>query len=279
MREGFPDSFENFAVPFRRGFVRPEYSGSRESGMQLTGKVAIVTGAAAGIGQATARLFVERGAKVVATDVDEAGLADTRQGLEPEMIETLVSDATSAHDAAAAVALASKRFGALHLLVNVVGGSRPGKTVVDFDEEEWEFWVRLNLTSTFLMCRAAIPAIDAAGGGSIVNIASGAGVTGMGRNPAYVAAKGGVIALTRSLAIDHAPAIRANCIAPGPILTPLMKRNRSEPEIAFMSKLSLAGRLGKPEEIGATAAFLCSDDAAFINGELINVAGGRGGPI
>ena len=247
--------------------------------MQLNDKIALVTGAAAGIGQATARLFAERGARVVATDVDAGGLAETGAAF-PDRIETLVADATSAADAARAVALAQERFGGLHLLINVVGGSRPGKTVVEIDEDEWERWIRLNLTSTYLMCRAAIPAIAATGGGSIVNIASGAAVTGMGRNPAYVAAKGGVIALTRSLAIDHAAEnIRANCIAPGPILTPLMQRNRSEAEIAFMSKLSLVGRLGKPEEIAATAAFLCSEDGAFINGELINVAGGRGGPI
>jgi len=246
--------------------------------MQLEGKVALVTGAGAGIGQATARLFAERGAKVIATDIDEAGLAETIEGR--SNIVTQRSDATSLADANAAVALAVERFGGLHLLINVVGGSRPGKTVVDFDEEEWDFWVRLNLTSTFLMCKAAIPRIAQDGGGSIVNIASGAGVSGMGRNPAYVAAKGGVISLTKSLAIDHAAqGIRANVIAPGPILTPLMKRNRSEQEIAFMSKLSLVGRLGKPEEIAGTAAFLCSEDGAFINGELINVAGGSGGPI
>lgn len=246
--------------------------------MQLEGKVALVTGAGAGIGQATARLFAERGAKVIATDIDEAGLAETVEGR--SNIVTQRSDATSLADAQAAVGLAVERFGGLHLLVNVVGGSRPGKTVVDFEEEEWDFWVRLNLTSTFLMCKAAIPRIAQDGGGSIVNIASGAGVSGMGRNPAYVAAKGGVISLTKSLAIDHAAqGIRANVIAPGPILTPLMKRNRSEQEIAFMSKLSLVGRLGKPEEIAGTAAFLCSEDGAFINGELINVAGGSGGPI
>ncbi|MES2495748.1 MAG: SDR family oxidoreductase [Pseudomonadota bacterium] len=240
--------------------------------------MALVTGAGAGIGQATARLFADRGAKVIATDIDEAGLAETAAGIDG--IVTLASDATSGADAARAVALALERFGGLHLLINVVGGSKPGKTVLEYDDDEWDFWIRLNLTSTFLMCRAGIPAIADAGGGSIVNIASGAGVTGMGRNPAYVAAKGGVISLTRSLAIDHAAQnIRANCIAPGPILTPLMKRNRSEPEIAFMSKLSLVGRLGKPEEIAGTAAFLCSEDGAFINGELINVAGGRGGPI
>jgi NAD(P)-dependent dehydrogenase (short-subunit alcohol dehydrogenase family) len=246
--------------------------------MQLEGKVALVTGAGAGIGQATARLFAERGAKVVATDIDEAGLAETVEGR--SNIVTQRSDATSLADANGAVELAVERFGGLHLLINVVGGSRPGKTVVDFEEDEWDFWVRLNLTSTFLMCKAAIPRIAQDGGGSIVNIASGAGVSGMGRNPAYVAAKGGVISLTKSLAIDHAAqGIRANVIAPGPILTPLMKRNRSEQEIAFMSKLSLVGRLGKPEEIAGTAAFLCSEDGAFINGELINVAGGSGGPI
>ncbi|SFS10639.1 SDR family NAD(P)-dependent oxidoreductase [Sphingomonas jatrophae] len=247
--------------------------------MQLAGRVALVTGAGGGIGRATARLFADRGARVIATDIDEAGLTETADGYGDAMV-ACPADATSADDAARAVALAGERFGALHLLVNNVGGSRPGKTVTDFALDEWDFWIRLNLTSTFLMCRAAIPAIAAAGGGAIVNVASGAGVTGMGRNPAYVAAKGGVISLTRSLAIDHAAqGIRANAIAPGPILTPLMKRNRSEPEIAFMSKLSLAGRLGKPEEIASTAAFLCSDDGAYVNGELINVGGGRGGPI
>ena len=245
--------------------------------MQFSDKVALVTAAGAGIGQATARLFAERGATVIATDIDEAGLEETAS--DRPSIVTVKSDATSSEDVASVVQMAEERFGRLDFLINVVGGSRPGKTVTEIDEDEWDFWIRLNLGSTFLMCRAAIP-LMARYGGSIVNIASGAGVSGMGRNPAYVAAKGGVISLTKSLAIDHAAqGIRANVIAPGPILTPLMKRNRSEQEIAFMSKLSLVGRLGKPEEIAGTAAFLCSEDGGFVNGELINVAGGSGGPI
>jgi NAD(P)-dependent dehydrogenase (short-subunit alcohol dehydrogenase family) len=141
--------------------------------------------------------------------------------------------------------------------------------------EEWDRWVRLNLTSTYLMCKAAIPLIATAGGGSIVNISSGAGVNGMKKNPAYVAAKGGVVSLTKALAIDHADQkIRSNCIAPGAILTPLMKRNRKPEEIEWLGKANLAGRIGLPHDIAATVAFLCSDDGSFINGELVNVSGG-----
>ena len=174
----------------------------------------------------------------------------------------------------------NREFGKLTILANVVGGSKPGQTILDMSPEEWTRWVDLNLTSTFLMCKAAIPLMADSGGGSIVNVSSGAGVTGMMKNPAYVAAKGGVIALTRSLAIDHADQhIRANCVAPGPILTPLMERNRRPEEIDYLAKMTLAGRIGVPHDIAATIAFLSSKDGEFINGELINVAGGRRGGV
>lgn len=243
---------------------------------QLDGKVALVTAGGAGIGQATVWLLAERGASVIAADIDAAGLEETkREAKAAERIRTLVADATSLEGAESAVKATTEAFGALHVLVNVVGGSRPGKTVVDMPVDEWESWVRLNLTSTFLMCKAAIPAIARAGGGSIVNISSGAGVRGMMKNPAYVAAKGGVISLTRALAIDHADQkIRANVIAPGAVLTPLMKRNRKQEEIDWMARASLAGRVGDPRDIAATVAFLASDDGAYVNGELINVSGG-----
>ncbi|MEP6785541.1 MAG: SDR family oxidoreductase [Sphingomonadales bacterium] len=248
---------------------------------RLDGQIAIVTAAGGGIGQETARLFVERGAKVIATDIDPAGLGDTLAlaGNSPD-IRTLVADATSWGDAQKAVALAKEAFGGLTTLVNVVGGSKPGETVVDMSVEDWARWVDFNLTSTFLMCKAGIPLIAETGGGAIVNVSSGAALTGMMKNPAYVAAKGGVIALTRSLAIDHGEqGIRANCVTPGPILTPLMKRNRRPEEIAYMANMTLAGRIGMPHDIAATIAFLCSADGEFINGEVLNVAGGRKGGV
>jgi NAD(P)-dependent dehydrogenase (short-subunit alcohol dehydrogenase family) len=244
---------------------------------QLDGSVAVVTAGGGGIGQATAWLLAERGASVIAADIDPAGLADTAQHCPaPERLRTIAVDATTLAGAEAAVRAAVQEFGGLHILVNVVGGSRPGKNVVDLPLEEWDSWLRLNLTSTFLMCKAAIPAMAESGGGSIVNIASGAAITGMKRNPAYVAAKGGVIALTRALALDHADQnIRANCIAPGAILTPLMKRNRKQAEIDWMAGANLVGRIGLPHDIAAMVAYLSSDDGAFVNGELIEISGGR----
>lgn len=243
---------------------------------QLDGKIALVTAGGGGIGQATAMLLVDRGARVIAADIDPAGLEETLKSCTaPDRLRTVVADATTPPGAEAAVRVATEAFGGLNILVNVVGGSKPGKTVVEMTPEEWDGWVRLNLTSTFLMCKAAIPTMAASGGGSIVNIASGAGVNGMKKNPAYVAAKGGVVSLTKSLAIDHAEQnIRANCIAPGAILTPLMRRNRRQEEIDWMANANLVGRIGLPHDIAAMVAFLSSDDGAFVNGELINVSGG-----
>jgi NAD(P)-dependent dehydrogenase (short-subunit alcohol dehydrogenase family) len=249
--------------------------------MRLEGASAIVTAGGGGIGQGTAWLMAEQGCKVLAVDIDESGLAETlAQAKAPERIRTLRADATSQAGAEASVAAALEAFGGVNHLVNVVGGSRPGQTVVDISLDEWEGWVRLNLTSAFLMCKAAIPQMAASGGGAIINVSSGAAVTGMMKNPAYVAAKGGMISLTRSLAIDHADQkIRANCVAPGAILTPLMRRNRRPEEIDYLGKMTLAGRIGEPHDIAATIAFLCSRDGEFINGELINVAGGRRGGV
>lgn len=244
---------------------------------QLDGKVAVVTAGGAGIGQGIVWLLAERGAKVVAVDISAPGLAETTARAAADgAVQSLVADVTTEPGAKAAIDAALAGFGRLDILVNVVGGSRPGKNSVEMSREDWDAMLLFNLTSAFLMCRNAIPAMAASGGGAIVNISSGAGIHGMNRNPGYVAAKGGLVAYTRALAMDHADQhIRANVIAPGAILTPLMERNRRPDEIAALGRMNLVGRIGTPRDIAATVAFLASDDGAFVNGEMIEVSGGR----
>ncbi len=151
----------------------------------------------------------------------------------------------------------------------------PGKSTIDLPLEQWNQLLTVNLTSVFLMCQAVLPYLEAAGSGVIVNVSSGAGLRGMRNNPGYVAAKAGVAALTRALAIDHGPqGIRVNCVAPGPVRTPLMRRNRTPDEIAAMGSLAIAGRIGEPEDIAAAIIWLASDGASYLMGQTLEVDGG-----
>jgi NAD(P)-dependent dehydrogenase (short-subunit alcohol dehydrogenase family) len=239
-------------------------------------KVAIVTAAADGIGAATALAFAGAGYRVALVDIDADGLARTA-GIapDPEAVATFVVDVTNEGAVNDMVTGVVERFGRVDALVNVVGGSRPGKTVLDLPLSEWQTMLSLNLTSTFLCCKAALPHLERDGGGAIVNISSGAGVRGMKANPGYVAAKAGVVGLTKALAIDHGPnGVRVNCIAPGPIRTPLMRRNRTDSEIAGFGKVSITGRIGEPEEIAAAALWLASDGASYVMGQTLDVDGG-----
>lgn len=239
-------------------------------------KVAIVTAAADGIGAATALAFAGAGYRVAMVDVDTDGLARTAATAgDTDRVATFVTDVTDETAVNGMVEGVVGRFGRVDALVNVVGGSRPGKTVLDLPLAEWQTMLALNLTSTFLCCKAALPHLERDGGGAIVNISSGAGVRGMKANPGYVAAKAGVVGLTKALAIDHGPnGVRVNCIAPGPIRTPLMRRNRTDAEIAGFGKVSISGRIGEPEEIAAAALWLASDAASYVMGQTLDVDGG-----
>lgn len=240
----------------------------------MSDPVAVVTAGADGIGAATARAFVSAGHRVVLVDIDAQQLESTKAAI-GERAQAVVADVTDEATVQAVVDGVIDRHGRIDALVNVVGGSRPGKTAVDLTVAEWNELLALNLTSTFLMCRTVIPHMERASSGTIVNVSSGAGVRGMARNPGYCAAKAGVAAFTRALAIDHGPnGVRVNCVAPGPVSTPLMKRNRTPDEIASMGRLALVGRIAEPDEIAATIVWLASDAASYVMGQTIEVDGG-----
>jgi NAD(P)-dependent dehydrogenase (short-subunit alcohol dehydrogenase family) len=241
------------------------------------GRVAIITAAADGIGQSTAAAFAAAGYRLVLVDINESSLRATAAdlGLSGDEVEVRTTDVTDEQQVNDLVAAVMSRFGRIDVLVNVVGGSRPGKTAIELTLDEWQQLLALNLTSTFLTCKAVLPHMQAAGSGHIVNVSSGAGLRGMHANPGYCAAKAGVVALTRALAIDHMPhGVRVNCVAPGPIRTPLMRRNRTPDEIAAMGGLSLSGRIGEPGEIASAILWLASDASSYVVGQCIEVDGG-----
>lgn len=238
-----------------------------------SGPVAIVTAAANGIGEATAVAFGAAGYRLVLVDIAEGDLADTASRCGE--VEVVAADVTTEDGAARVADRAAARYGSVDVLVNVVGGSRPGKTVVDLTLAEWDRLLALNLTSAFLMCRCIVPLMAEAGRGAVINVSSGAGIRGMHANPGYVAAKAGVAALTRALALDHGPdGIRVNCVAPGPVRTPLMRRNRTAAEITQMGELSVLGRIGEPEEIAAAILWLAGSGASYMTGQTLEVDGG-----
>jgi NAD(P)-dependent dehydrogenase (short-subunit alcohol dehydrogenase family) len=245
------------------------------------GPVALVTAAGDGIGEATAHAFAAAGYRLVLVDLSAAAVEGTAAALGAGVeSEVVVADVTSEAAVAALVAQAVERFGRIDALANVVGGSRSGKTVVDLTVAEWHDLLALNLTSTFLMCRQVIPVMVGGGGGAIVNVSSGAGIRGMHANPGYVAAKAGVVGLTRALAIDHAAdGVRANAVAPGPVRTPLMRRNRTPEEIAVIGQVSLLGRIAEPSELADVIVWLASDAASYVQGQTIEVDGGPAAPV
>ena len=240
---------------------------------RLSGKLALVTAAAQGIGAATARAFAAEGANVIATDVNEAKLADL---VKVPGIRTRLLDVTRAAD----IDTAARELGALDVLFNCAGFVHHG-SVLDCAEKDWDFSFELNLKSMYRTIRAFLPAMLEAGRGSIVNMSSAAStIRGAPNRFAYATTKAGVIGLTKSVAIDFvARGIRCNCICPGTVETPSLEDriaaqgDRDVARRAFVARQPI-GRLGRPEEIAALAVYLASDESAFTTGTAVSIDGG-----
>ena len=245
----------------------------------LVGKSAIVVGAANGIGRATALAFAAAGAHVSCADIEEPGAKTTAVGIEKGGGHALpvLLDVTDSASCRAAVAATVERFGGLDVLLYGAADSDRTATVLEMDEAAWDRVIRVNLTGAFLMAKAAIPAMIARGGGSVILIASQLGRVASPGRPSYCATKGALIQLAKVLAADHAgQGIRANTISPGAIETRRMLRRWKDMDEArkMMGPKHLLGRLGLPEEIARAAVYLASDASAFMTGSDLLIDGG-----
>lgn len=248
---------------------------------RLSGKVALVTGAASGLGAATARRLAQDGAAVLLTDCDLAG-EDVAASITAAGGQAAfrLHDVTSQTDWAAAVEHAVTDFGRLDILVNNAGVAGGRHELMDHSYDAWRQILAVNLDGVFLGLRHAGPRIAASGGGSVINLSSILGKVGMAGAAAYCASKGGVTLLTKAAALEWAPlGIRVNSVHPGFIDTPMVsnalatREDGNEMRVALMTAHPI-GRFGVPREIADTIAFLASDDASFITGAELVVDGG-----
>lgn len=250
---------------------------------RLQGKVALVTGAAGGIGRESVRAFAAEGARIVAVDANEAaGRALVEEiGAAGGAIAFTRADVSKSADVEAMIAFAEKEFGGLHVLFNNAGifPDEDG-SVVDTDEEVFDRVIAVNLKSVFFGCKYGIPALLRSGGGSVINTASFVAVLGAATSQsAYTASKGGVLALTREIAVEFARrGIRANALCPGPVNTPLLQTLLADPAARARRFVHLPmGRLAEAGEIAQAALFLASDESSYVNGTTFLVDGGTAG--
>jgi NAD(P)-dependent dehydrogenase (short-subunit alcohol dehydrogenase family) len=249
--------------------------------MRLADKVALITGGTSGMGRATAVLFAQEGARVAITGRNEARGQEVVAEIEQAGGTAIFirSDVRFAEDCRRAVEETLQAFGRLDILFNNAGVLY-ANTVLDCTEEEWDLTLDTNLKGTYLMSKFALPAMIAQGSGVIINNASGWGLVGGDAAAAYCASKGGVVLLTKAMAIDHArQGIRVNCICPGDVDTPMLPEDAQQRGMKWEEYLASAanrpmGRIGKPEEIAKAVLFLASDDSSFVTGAVLAVDGG-----
>ena len=245
--------------------------------MRISDKVAIITGAASGIGRTTAILFAKEGGKVVVADKNEVGGNETVDLIRSDGGQAIFDyvNVTSATDIQGMVKTTINTYGKLNILVNNAGIAIR-LPVVDLSEEDWDRNIDVNLKSIYLSSKYAIPRMIENSGGSIVNIASIYGIVGGRIRAAYAASKGGVVNLTRSMALDYAlHKIRVNCVCPGFVNTPLLKNIlKNKEEYQALADLHPMGRLGDMLEIALGVLYLASDESSFVTGIALPIDGG-----
>ena len=249
-------------------------------GTQLDGHVAVVTGAAMGIGKAIATTLAERGARVACWDIAGDAARETAGAIGGAGVLAVEVDVTASDQVKRAARETEEALGAVDILVNVAGGSLgAARGIDDLTEEQWDRVIELNLRAPFLTCKAFAGGMKAKGWGRIVNIASGAGRShSRSRIIPYAAAKAGLLGLTRQLAVDLAPhGVNVNAVSPGAIASVPNSAWRQMPEAAQRDVLSTvaSGRFGESEEIAGAVAFMVSDDASYVVGQTLSVDGGH----
>lgn len=250
--------------------------------MRLAGRTAIVTGGGGGIGRASALALAAEGARVVVVDIDEAAAQRTVDDISASpgaQALAVAADVSSEDDIARVVASTVEAFGGVDIVFNNAGIIRR-TTVTEMDVDDWDRVFAVNVRSIFLMCRAVVPIMAAAGGGSIINTGSGWGLKGGGQAISYCASKGAVVNMTRALAIDHGPqGIRVNSVNPGDVNTDMLRNEANQLQqdpSAFLAEAAdrPLGRMGEPSEVAAAVVWLASDDSSYVTGTALSVDGG-----
>ena len=249
--------------------------------MRLAGKIAIITGASAGIGRASVLLFAREGAKIAAVDLDDVGIKTLGQEVTASGGEALAvrADVSKADEVQRVVHAVIERFGRVDILFNNVGIVAHGK-IHTISEAEWDRTMTINVKSMYLLCREVMPVFLRQGGGVILNTSSATALRSVPDRVAYSTSKGAVLALTRSMAVDYVrDHIRVNCLCPGTVDTPSFRQRMAafpDPEEAlrqFVARQPM-GRLGTADEVAQAALYLVSDEAQFVTGAAFSIDGG-----